>query len=85
MQGQRTAERAELFSVGVTARVAAALLVLVIGAIHAYETPNQYSSVHYLGILFAANFVGGLIAAAGIYRDKPWGWAPFEGRLATKP
>ncbi len=74
MQAQGTGEATTPFSIGVATRIAAALLVLIIGAIHAYETPAQYSSLHYLGILFAANFVGGLIAAVGIYRDKPWGW-----------
>ncbi len=74
MQGQCTGEAATPFSIGAATRIGAALLILIGGAIHAYEMPAQYSSVRYLGILFAANVAGALIAAAGIYRDKPWAW-----------
>lgn len=50
-------------------------LVLLVGAIHLVETLEYFGIAPYLGALFAANVVGSLIAAAGIYRgSRTWGW-----------
>lgn len=55
--------------------LAGILLVLAVGAVHLIEAPEQYGAAPYLGVLFAANFVGTLVAAVGILRGaRGWGW-----------
>jgi hypothetical protein len=49
-------------------------LITVIGVIHLILMRGEYDEAHYLGMLFAANFVGAIIAAVGIYRGSLWGW-----------
>ncbi len=50
------------------------LLILIVGAIHAIESPDYFSEATYLGWLFVANAVGAVVAAFGIYRGEAWGW-----------
>ena len=49
-------------------------LIAVIGVIHLILMRGEYEEAHYMGMLFAANFVGAIIAAVGIYRGSNWGW-----------
>ena len=55
-------------------KVAAILLIVAVGLIHLYGTPQHYRAAPYLGVLFVANFIGALVAAVGLYRDVLWGW-----------
>jgi len=56
-------------------RLAGLVLILVLGAIHLIETPAHFKAAVYLGVLFAMNFAGTLVAATGIFRGaKGWGW-----------
>ena len=47
-------------------------LMVVIGVIHLMGVRVEGSS--YVGVLFAANFLGAIVAAVGIYRASIWGW-----------
>ncbi len=49
-------------------------LILGIGVIHLLYAPDEFEEVQYMGILFALNFLGALVAAAGIWRRQVWGW-----------
>jgi hypothetical protein len=52
-------------------------LILLIGLIHLYKIPQEYEEVHYMGYLFAANFLGTVLASVRIRRsngDSTWGW-----------
>jgi hypothetical protein len=57
-------------------------LIVLIGIIHLYLTPEQYLEAPYMGYLFAANFCLAVIASVGIRqwgRSTPaarpaWGW-----------
>jgi hypothetical protein len=50
-------------------------LILTVGAIHLIEAPAHFKAAVYLGVLFAMNFAGTLVAATGIFRGaKGWGW-----------
>ncbi len=54
---------------------AAIALILVTGLIHLVSAPDNFSEAAYKGVMFAANGIAALIAAAGIYRgSKTWGW-----------
>jgi hypothetical protein len=56
-------------------RIAGIALVLAVGTVHLVEVPAHYGFSLYLGVLFAANFAGTLVAAFGIWRgSKGWGW-----------
>jgi hypothetical protein len=56
-------------------RIAGILLILAVGAVHLVEIPSHYDISPYLGVLFAGNFAGTLVAAFGIWRGvKGWGW-----------
>jgi hypothetical protein len=56
-------------------RLAGIALILALGAIHLIETPEHLEAAVYLGVLFAANFAGTVVAAVGIMRGaKSWGW-----------
>ncbi|MCU1348072.1 MAG: hypothetical protein JWO56_1102 [Acidobacteria bacterium] len=48
--------------------------ILVTGIVHAVLTREAYGDVPYKGILFGANALGAIVAAAGILRDRDWGW-----------
>jgi hypothetical protein len=50
------------------------VLMSIIGVIHLILMRGEYDEAHYLGMLFAANFVGAIVSAVGIYRDSFWGW-----------
>jgi hypothetical protein len=55
-------------------RLAGIVLILAVGTVHLVEAPAHYRISPYLGVLFAANFVGTLVAATGIFRGaKSWG------------
>jgi hypothetical protein len=49
-------------------------LIIETGVVHLYLVPEGLSEASYLGLLFAANAIGSLISAFGIYRGKVWGW-----------
>jgi hypothetical protein len=49
-------------------------LIAVVGLIHLIDAPEDLEEGSYLGFLFLANFLGALVAAAGIYRGSRWGW-----------
>jgi len=49
-------------------------LIVVVGLIHLIDAPEDLEEGSYLGFLFLANFLGALVAAAGIYRGNRWGW-----------
>lgn len=50
-------------------------LILIVGLIHLFETPEYYATATYLGVLFVLNAVGSVAAALGISRDvRSWGW-----------
>ena len=50
-------------------------LIVVVGLIHLIDAPEDLEGGSYQGFLFLANFLGALVAAAGIYRGNRWGWA----------
>lgn len=50
------------------------VLILATGIIHVIEAPESFEEAAYKGWLFYANGLGALIAAAGIYTKKMWGW-----------
>ena len=49
-------------------------LIFIAGLIHLLLTPEHFEEATYLGMLFAADFVGAAIAAFGIYQGHRWGW-----------
>ena len=49
-------------------------LILATGLIHLLLIPEHFEEAPYLGVLFAANFVGSAAGAFGVYRGKRWGW-----------
>ena len=54
---------------------AAMVLILVIGLIHLIDAPGSFSDATYKGILFLMVFLGGIVAAVGIYRQSwSYGW-----------
>ena len=55
-------------------KAAAIVLIVVVGLVHLVGAPPHYRWAPYLGVGFVVNFVGALVAAAGIYRDALWGW-----------
>ena len=56
-------------------RLAGIALILAVGTVHLVEIPSHYEISPYLGVLFAVNFAGTLVAVAGIQRGaKGWGW-----------
>ena len=54
-------------------RLTGIALILVVGLIHLVEAPEHFEAALYLGVLFAANFAGTLVAAVGIWRGAR-GW-----------
>ena len=55
-------------------KVAGILLIVAVGLVHLRGAPPHYRFAPYLGVGFAANFIGALVAAVGLYRDALWGW-----------
>ncbi len=49
-------------------------LILAAGLIHLLLTREHFEEATYLGVLFAADFVGAAVAAFGIYQGHRWGW-----------
>jgi hypothetical protein len=54
--------------------LAGMVLILLVGLIHLVDAPDSMSESTAKGVTFYANFVGGLVAAFGIWRGKTWGW-----------
>ena len=52
----------------------AIFLILETGLLHIMTAQAEYEEATYMGYLFAANFLGSLIAALGMYRKQAWGW-----------
>ena len=53
----------------------AILLILTTGILHLITAGDEYAEARYMGVLFMINFLGSLVAAWGIYRQKVWwGW-----------
>jgi len=53
----------------------AILAILGTGLIHVVEAREAFGEATYKGLLFVANGLGALVAAAGIYRNqRGWGW-----------
>jgi len=57
-----------------TLRIIAIFLILEVGLVHYFSSQHEFEEAWILGYLFIANFLGGLVAAYGIYRQKAWGW-----------
>ena len=55
-------------------RLAAIVLIVVVGLTHLIGAPQHYRVAPYIGVGFVANFIGALVAAVGIYREVMWGW-----------
>jgi hypothetical protein len=55
-------------------KLAAIVLIVVVGLSHLIGAPQHYRVAPYIGVGFVANFIGALVAAVGIYRDVMWGW-----------
>ena len=49
-------------------------LIAMVGLIHLLEAPEDLEEATYLGLLFVGNFIGAVVAAAGIYWNRSWGW-----------
>ena len=49
-------------------------LILAIGIIHVIGAPDSFHDAVYKGWLFYANGLASLVAAAGIFCKKNWGW-----------
>lgn len=56
------------------AAIAGAVLIGLVGLIHAYDAPDSFAEVFYKGALFAANGLAAAVAAFGILRGSRWGW-----------
>ena len=56
------------------ATLGAASLLLAVGLIHLLLTPEHLEEATYLGLLFAADFVGSVVAAVGVLLGRRWGW-----------
>jgi hypothetical protein len=52
----------------------AILVILEIGLVHYFNAQHEFEEAAVLGYLFVVNFMGGLLAAYGIYRRRAWGW-----------
>jgi hypothetical protein len=49
-------------------------LIVLVGLLHAVEGPEYFEKAAYIGVLFALNVLGALVAAYGIWRGERWGW-----------
>lgn len=52
----------------------AIILMIQIGLFHYFSSQHEFEEAWILGYLFIFNFVGTLLAAYAIYRQKAWGW-----------
>jgi hypothetical protein len=53
----------------------AIVFILFTGYLHLITAAEEYSEARYMGVLFLLNFLGALVSAVGIYRQKIWwGW-----------
>lgn len=53
----------------------AIVLILLTGYLHLITAAEEYSEARYMGVLFLLNFLGALVSAVGVYRQKIWwGW-----------
>jgi hypothetical protein len=55
--------------------------IVATGVIHLVTARESFGEATYKGVLFVANGVGALVAAAGVSRDRDWGW--LLGALVT--
>lgn len=55
-------------------KVLGIFFIIATGLIHGIEVPDAMSEAAYKGWLFAANGLGSVLAAAGIFNNKSWGW-----------
>ena len=53
---------------------AGVVCIAAVGLIHLVEMPEYFEYAAYLGLLFLANGIASVAAAAGIARDARWGW-----------
>jgi hypothetical protein len=53
---------------------AGVILILAVGAIHAFEAPDHLEEQTYIGVLFVLNAIGALIAAIGMVRGSRSAW-----------
>ena len=49
-------------------------LILTVGLIHLIAAPDHLEEAPYIGVLFLANFAGAIVAGAGLYKERLWGW-----------
>jgi hypothetical protein len=54
-------------------RVIAIFLIIEVGLVHYFSSQHEFEEAWILGYLFIANFLGSLVAAYGIYRQRDWG------------
>jgi hypothetical protein len=52
----------------------AIFLIIEIGLTHYFTAQHEFENSWIIGYLFIFNFLGSLLAAYGIYRQKAWGW-----------
>ena len=52
----------------------AIVIILEIGLVHYFTAQHEFEEAAVLGFLFIANFLGAIVAAYAIYRQKTWGW-----------
>lgn len=53
----------------------AVIAILATGLIHLWTAGDSFGEATYKGVLFVANGVAAIVAAAAIYRDRgEWGW-----------
>jgi hypothetical protein len=56
-------------------KIVAVLAIVATGLLHLGTARDAFGEATYKGLLFVANGVGALVAALGVYRDRPtWGW-----------
>ena len=56
-------------------RIIAVVAIVATGLIHLATAGDSFGEATYKGLLFVANGAGALVAAVGVYRDRPdWGW-----------
>lgn len=56
-------------------KILAIISIIAVGLIHLGTARDAFAEATYKGLLFVANGVGALVAAVGVYRDRPgWGW-----------
>ena len=62
-------------------KIIGVIAIVVAGLIHLSTARDSFGEATYKGLLFIANGVGAFVAAAGVYRNRGWGW--LLGALVT--